>query len=72
METDPHSNNSALIVEPSLTTGCVYLHNPFPECYCMGITSFKIFKMLKYCNGDFKLCEIYSNKIRGKNKRQAI
>jgi hypothetical protein len=62
MELHSHPKNSAELVAPPLITGCIYLSNPFPECYCMGVTSFKIFKILRYCNCDYKSCAIYSNK----------
>ena len=62
METNAHSKNSAELVTSTLSRGCVFLSNPFPECYCMNITIYRISKMLKYCTGDFKLCVIYSDK----------
>lgn len=38
---------------------CVFLQNPFPECYCMNMTSSNIRKMLSFCIGDFRSCVIY-------------
>jgi len=67
METNFHSKSSAGLVTPTLCRGCVFLSNPFPECYCMNMTSFNISRMLSYCTGDFKLCVIYCNNIEGKN-----
>jgi hypothetical protein len=67
METDLLSKGGKEHVEPAITTRCVYVSNPFPECYFMNINSYRIFKILKYCIGDFRLCEIYCKK--GKCKK---
>lgn len=72
METNSHFKNSAELASPTLSTGCVFLSNPYPECYCINMTSFKIFKILAYCSGDYKLCVIYCNKVEEKNGLQAI
>jgi hypothetical protein len=72
MATNSYSKNSAKLVKPTLSTGCIFLSKPFPECYCTNMTSFKIFKMLAYCSGNFKMCTIYCNKVEMNNKLQAI
>jgi hypothetical protein len=67
METDSHSKGSEEVAEPTLNTRCIYVSSPFPECYFMNMNSYKIFKILKYCIGDFRSCEIYCNKGNDKN-----
>jgi hypothetical protein len=68
MGTDSHFIDSEERAEPAITMRCVYVSNPFPECYFMNINSYRIFKILKYCIGDFRLCEIYRNKGKCKKK----
>ena len=67
MGTNSYSKKSTELAAPTLSNGCVYLSKPFPECYCLNMTSFKIFKMLAYCNGDFRFCVIYCNMVDEKN-----
>lgn len=62
MGTDSPFIDSEVCAEPAKTARCVYVSNPFPECYFMNINSYKIFKILKYCIGDFQSCEIYCKK----------
>ncbi|GFO55140.1 hypothetical protein GMSM_21470 [Geomonas sp. Red276] len=38
---------------------CDYLPRPFPDCYCMNISSSTIGKMLTYCIGNFPSCPVY-------------
>lgn len=38
---------------------CSFLKKPFPECYCMHMSSMNIPKILEFCAGDFTLCRIY-------------
>lgn len=40
---------------------CPYFTSPFPDCYCVEMTSLKIPFVLKYCNGDQFACEIYQH-----------
>jgi len=45
---------------------CIFLKSPFPECYCMHVTSTTISKLLAFCAGDFTSCRIYRHRA-GKN-----
>jgi len=38
---------------------CTFLKKPFPECYCMHMSSMNIPKILEFCAGDFALCRVY-------------
>ena len=38
---------------------CGFLTKPFPECYCMHMSSMNIPKILQFCAGEYKLCLIY-------------
>jgi hypothetical protein len=71
METNSHPENGAGLASTPLPTECVFLRTPFPECYCMGITSLKISRILKYCSGEFTSCKIYRNRVEGKSEWQA-
>ncbi len=42
---------------------CVHLIKPFPDCYCMNLSSSNIRKMLTFCTGDFRSCPIYGQKL---------
>jgi hypothetical protein len=42
---------------------CIFLQKPFPECYCMNMTSSNIRKMLSFCIGDFRSCCVYRKEI---------
>ncbi|WP_305732295.1 hypothetical protein [Trichlorobacter ammonificans] len=41
---------------------CRFLKAPFPECYCMNISSKNIQKMLLFCADDYAACSIYRSK----------
>ena len=41
---------------------CIFLGQPFADCYCMNISSFNIGKMLSFCTGDYRSCPIYLQK----------
>ena len=62
MATNTVPKNNPEIVTPTLVIHCVFISEPFPECYCMNINSTKIPKVLKYCAGDYTLCSIYIRK----------
>jgi len=44
-------------------TACRFLHEPFPDCFCLNISSFNIRKMLAYCTADYGSCPIYCNNL---------
>jgi hypothetical protein len=68
MQTKSHADKSVKLTIPAQFKGCIFICNPFPECYCMNITSSKIPKILAYCTGDFNLCGIYCDKMEAKIK----
>lgn len=39
--------------------GCIFLQKPFPDCFCMNLSSANIGKMLAFCTGDFHACLVY-------------
>lgn len=43
---------------------CVFTRKPFPECYCMTISSQNIHKMLDFCAGDYHQCPVYRKNNR--------
>ncbi len=51
--------NGTQLVVPSVSSGCVFLKKPFPECYCMNLTSSNIPRILMYCDRGFQSCQIY-------------
>ena len=51
--------NAADTAENAQYRNCKHLKEPFPECYCMNISSTKIAKMLSYCAHDYESCHIY-------------
>lgn len=51
--------NSSEAVELQQRSMCIFLKRPFPECYCMHMSSMNIPKILEFCAGEFKLCQIY-------------
>ena len=38
---------------------CPVLPDPEPDCYCLDLTSMKIPYAVKYCQRDFRECDIY-------------
>lgn len=43
---------------------CPYFSSPFPNCYCVNMTSLDIPFVLKYCHGAQSNCKIYlSNRL---------
>lgn len=68
MQTKSQSNEIAMHVTPASYTGCVKINDPFPECYSRNLSSYNIIRIVQYCLGDFKLCEIYCNKVEDKIK----
>ena len=38
---------------------CPHVKDPFPNCYCTRLSSANVAKMVKYCGGKYKECEIY-------------
>jgi len=55
------------LVSPKAGFGCRFLHDPFPECYCMNITSANIQKILAYCATNYQSCQIYCRKTNACN-----
>lgn len=43
--------------EPPRT--CTFLGYPFPECYCVNLSSRHIARVLAYCAGAFESCPVY-------------
>jgi hypothetical protein len=46
-----------------LENACRFLRSPFPDCFCLNISSFNIRKMLAYCTGDYGSCPIYCREV---------
>jgi hypothetical protein len=38
---------------------CPFLRHPFPDCYCMNISGAKIPRMVEYCAGNYRACQVY-------------
>jgi len=68
MQTNLHTNNSSKSDTPAPFKGCPLVSSPYPECYSNNLNSYNIIRITQYCIGNYKLCEIYCNKVEGKNK----
>ncbi|MDH3973426.1 MAG: hypothetical protein OEV42_04015 [Deltaproteobacteria bacterium] len=53
---------------------CPLIKKPFEECYCMNMSSMKIYDAIYYCGNNYKLCPIYKEKaaIPKKTYRKSI
>ena len=54
---------SAEAADPQKYPMCGFLDKPFPECYCLHMSSRNIPKILKFCAGEFQSCLIYRHHI---------
>jgi hypothetical protein len=59
MQTKNCDVSSAATAEFQLAYACVYLQKPFPDCYCMNLSSLNIPKVLAFCNRAYRSCPIY-------------
>ncbi|BCS55087.1 hypothetical protein GSbR_18680 [Geobacter sp. SVR] len=59
MKSVAEHTNAADTAENARYHNCKHLKKPFPECYCMNISSIKIAKILSYCASDYESCHIY-------------
>lgn len=55
-QSDQHP--SFAVARPAL---CPRVANPFPDCYCVNLTSAKIPSVLAYCQGDYEYCRLYKD-----------
>ena len=42
---------------------CIFLQEPFADCFCLHISSSNICKMLAFCTGDYRSCPTYRQKM---------
>lgn len=49
-------------IEENTVPLCRFLKAPFPECYCMNISSKNIRNMLLFCANNHAACSIYRSK----------
>lgn len=61
MEIKTDTMESSEAAEPQQRLMCSFLKKPFPECYCMRLSSMNIPKILEFCAGEFKFCHIYQH-----------
>ncbi len=54
--------NDSEFADHNLSPLCVFMEKPFPECYCLNISSQKIPKMLTFCAGEYTSCAVYRQK----------
>ena len=59
MQTETETMNTAEPVDTQPHPMCSLLNKPFPECYCMHMSSMNIPKILEFCAGQFTICRIY-------------
>jgi hypothetical protein len=48
----------------SRNKACPYLTMPFPDCYCMNLSSQNIARMLVYCSENYFSCLIYRGRAK--------
>ena len=72
MQTETEIMNIAEPVDTQLHPMCNLLNKPFPECYCMHMSSLNIPKILEFCAGEFSLCPIYTRNARHSTSWQAV
>lgn len=64
MQIETETMNTAEPVDTQLHPMCSLLNKPFPECYCMHMSSYNIPKIIEFCAGEFSLCPIYMHNTR--------
>ncbi len=62
MKTETETMKAAEPDDTLLHPMCTLLNKPFPECYCMHMSSMNIPKILEFCAGEFVLCPIYARR----------
>jgi hypothetical protein len=64
MEMETDKMNASESLDSPQRHMCNFLKKPFPECYCMHMSSMNIPKILEFCAGEFTSCLIYRRHTR--------
>ena len=42
---------------------CPFIHSHYEECYCNSLHSQDIERIISFCGGGFRLCQVYQGKL---------
>ncbi len=51
---------------------CPFTAEPDEECYCININSLRVYRVIDYCAGDFRLCPVYEKLSKGQRVKKSV
>lgn len=50
---------------------CPFMHRHYEECYCNSLSSQDTEKVISFCGGSYKQCQVYQAKFFSKSVRRS-